>query len=272
MILEKQAPIAIFDSGVGGLSVLIEVRKILPYEKIIYLADKKRHPFGTRSKNEIEKITDEIINFLISKNAKLIIIACNTASTVKLDDLRAKYNVPIIGMIDIEVISKYINEFTGNSVGLIGTSATVNSKAYDDIIKKLNTDIKLYSKDCSKLVPLVETGKIESDSFKEALNNCLSPLLSDGITNLIIGCTHFSFIIERIKDLLGNNVNVFNPPRFVAHYVKEKLLHEGLLNNSREIYEPEYLVTSKKDEFINTGHKMTSLDLKNVKLIKLYGF
>ncbi|GAH56184.1 unnamed protein product, partial [marine sediment metagenome] len=111
MILEKQAPIAIFDSGVGGLSVLIEVIKILPYEKIIYLADKKRHPFGTRSKNEIEKITDEIINFLISKNAKLIVIACNTASTVKLDDLKAKYNVPIIGMIEPEVVSQYINKF-----------------------------------------------------------------------------------------------------------------------------------------------------------------
>ncbi|MBA7596316.1 Glutamate racemase 1 [subsurface metagenome] len=269
MILKRHKPIAIFDSGIGGLSVLIEIKKILPDEKIIYLADKKRHPFGTRSKDEIEKIVYEIINFLISKNVKMIVIACNTASTIKLDDLRKEYEIPVIGMIEPEVVSQYINKFRGNSVGLIGTTATINSKAYDDVIKKLNTDIKLYSKDCSKLVPLIETGKIESDSFKEELNNCLSLLLSDGITNLIIGCTHFSFIIERINDLLGNNVNVFNPSRFVAHYVKEKLSHEGLLNSFREIYEPEYLITSKRDEFINTGHKMTSLAFKNLKLITI---
>jgi len=269
VILKRHKPIAIFDSGIGGLSVLIEIKKILPDEKIIYLADKKRHPFGTRSKDEIEKIVYEIINFLISKNVKMIVIACNTASTIKLDDLRKEYEIPVIGMIEPEVVSQYINKFRGNSVGLIGTTATINSKAYDDVIKKLNTDIKLYSKDCSKLVPLIETGKIESDSFKEELNNCLSLLLSDGITNLIIGCTHFSFIIERINDLLGNNVNVFNPSRFVAHYVKEKLSHEGLLNSFREIYEPEYLITSKRDEFINTGHKMTSLAFKNLKLITI---
>ena len=269
MILKRHEPIAIFDSGIGGLSVLIEIKKILPYEKIIYLADKKRHPFGTRPKNEIEKIAYEIINFLISKNVKMIVIACNTASTIKLDDLRKEYEIPVIGMIEPEVVSQYINKFRGNSVGLIGTTVTINSKAYDDVIKKLNTDIKLYSKDCSKLVPLIETGKIESDSFKEELNNCLSLLLSDGITNLIIGCTHFSFIIERINDLLGNNVNVFNPSIFVAHYVKEKLSHEGLLNSFREIYEPEYLITSKRDEFINTGHKMTSLAFKNLKLITI---
>lgn len=269
MILKRYEPIAIFDSGIGGLSVLIEIKKILPYEKIIYLADKKRHPFGTRSKDEIEKIVYEIINFLISKNVKMIVIACNTASTVKLDDLRKEYEIPVIGMIEPEVVSQYINKFRGNSVGLIGTTATINSKAYDDVIKKLNTDIKLYSKDCSKLVPLIETGKIESDSFKEALNNCLSLLLIDGITNLVIGCTHFSFIIKRIKDLLRNNVNIFNPSRFVAHYVKEKLSHEGLLNNFREIYEPEYLITSKRYEFINTGHKMTSLAFKNLKLITI---
>ena len=269
MILKRHKPIAIFDSGIGGLSVLIEIKKILPDEKIIYLADKKRHPFGTRSKDEIEKIVYEIINFLISKNVKMIVIACNTASTIKLDDLRKEYEIPVIGMIEPEVVSQYINKFRGNSVGLIGTTATINSKAYDDVIKKLNTDIKLYSKDCSKLVPLIETGKIESDSFKEELNNCLSLLLSDGITNLIIGCTHFSFIIERINDLLGNNVNVLNPSIFVAHYVKEKLSHEGLLNSFREIYEPEYLITSKRDEFINTGHKMTSLAFKNLKLITI---
>lgn len=269
MILEKQAPIAIFDSGVGGLSVLIEIRKILPYEKIIYLADKKRHPFGTRSKNEIEKITDEIINFLISKNAKLIVIACNTASTVKLDDLRVKYNVPIIGMIDIEVISKYIKKFKGTTLGLIGTNATVRSKAYDDVIKKLDSKIKIYSKDCSKLVPFIESGEIEEDDFKEEFKNCLSPLLKNEITDLIIGCTHFSFIIKKIKDLLGSNIKLFDPSRYVAQFVMEKLSEKKLLNNSKQIYEPEYLVTAKKEEFITSAQKMTSLILNDAKLITI---
>jgi len=269
MILEKQAPIAIFDSGVGGLSVLTEIMKILPHEKIVYLADKKRHPFGICSREEIEKITHEIIDFLILRNSKIIVMGCNTASTIELNDLRKEFKIPIIGMIEPEVISQYINKFTGTEVGLIGTNATVRSKAYDYVINKINPNIKLYSLNCSNLVPFIEAGKIESHSFKKALNNCLSPLLSNGITNLIIGCTHFSFIIERIKDLLGNNVNVFNPSRFVAHYVKDKLSHEGLLNDSVEIYEPEYLVTSKRDEFINSVRKITSLVLKNTKLIKL---
>ncbi|MFH1583983.1 MAG: glutamate racemase, partial [Actinomycetota bacterium] len=205
MILKRKDPIAIFDSGVGGLSVLIEVKKILPYEKIIYLADKKRHPFGTRPKDEIEKIAYEIINFLISKDVKMIVIACNTASTVKLDDLTAKYKVPIIGMLDIEVISKYIKKFKGADVGLIGTRATVRSKSYDNVIKKLDSKIKIYSMDYSKLVPFIESGKIEEDDFKDEFKNCLSPLLNNEITDLIIGCTHFSFIIKKIKDFFGKN-------------------------------------------------------------------
>ncbi len=269
MILEKQAPIAIFDSGVGGLSVLIEIRKILPYEKIIYLTDKKRHPFGTRSKNEIEKITDEIINFLISKNAKLIVIACNTASTVKLNDLRAKYNVPIIGMIEPEVISQYINEFTGKLAGLIGTKATVRSKAYNNVINKLNSKVNLYSKSCSELVPLIESGEIEDNNFMEELKNCLSPLLKVKITELIIGCTHFSFIIKKIKDLLGSNIKLFDPSRYVAQFVMEKLSEKKLLNNSKQIYEPEYLVTAKKEEFITSAQKMTLLILNDAKLITI---
>jgi len=272
VILKRKDPIAIFDSGVGGLSVLIEVRKILPYEKMIYLADKKRHPFGTRSKNEIEKITDEIINFLISKNAKLIVIACNTASTVKLDDLRAKYNVPIIGMIEPEVISQYINEFTGKLAGLIGTKATVRSKAYNNVINKLNSKVNLYSKSCSGLVPLIESGKIEDNNFREELKNCLFPLLKVEITELIIACTHFSFIIKKIKDFLGTSINIYDSSKYIAQFVKDKLSQEKLLNDSKDIFEPDYLVTAKKEEFISTGQKITSLVLDNVKLIKLYGF
>lgn len=269
MITKRREPIAIFDSGIGGLSVLIEIKKILPYEKIIYLADKKRHPFGTRPKDEIEKIAYEIINFLISKNVKMIVIACNTASTIKLDDLRKEYKIPIIGMIEPEVVSKYIKKFKTNVVGLIGTNATIRSKAYDDVVKKLNSEVRLYSKNCSYLVPFIERGEIEDNNFKEKLKQCLIPFSKLEIKELIIGCTHFSFIIERIKDLLGNNVDVFDPSIFVAHYVKEKLSHEGLLNNSREIHEPEYLVTFKRDEFINTGHKMTSLAFKNLRLITI---
>ena len=269
MILKRHKPIAIFDSGIGGLSVLIEIKKILPYEKIIYLADKKRHPFGIRSKDEIEKIAHEIINFLISKNVKMIVIACNTASTIKLDNLRKEYKIPIIGMIEPEVVSQYINKFTGNSVGLIGTSATVNSKEYDDVIKKLNTDIKLYSKDCSKLVPFVETGKIEEDYFKEEFKNCLYPLFKNEITDLIIGCTHFSFIISKIKDSFGKNVRVLDPSKYVAQYVFTELSQKKLLNDSKKKHKFEYLVTAKKEEFVNTVQKMTSLILNDTKLIAI---
>jgi len=269
MILEKQAPIAIFDSGVGGLSVLIEIRKILPYEKIIYLADEKRHPFGTRPKDEIEKITDEIINFLISENAKLIVIACNTASTVKLDDLRTNYKAPIIGMIDSEVVFKYIKNFKGTAAGLIGTRATVRSKSYDNVIKKLDSKIKIYSNDCSKLVPFIESGKIEEDDFKDEFKNCLSPLLNNEITDLIIGCTHFSFIINKIKDSFGKNVKVFDPSKYIAQYVFKKLSQKKLLNDSKKKHKPEYLVTAKKEEFINTAHKITSLILNDAKLITI---
>lgn len=269
MNLKKQDPIAIFDSGIGGLSVLTEVRRILPHEKIIYLADKKRHPFGTRSENEIERITKEIINFLISKNVKLIVIACNTASTAKLDDLKKEYKIPIIGMIEPEVVSQYIKKFKANVVGLIGTRATVRSRSYDNVIKKLSSEVGLYSKNCSYLIPFIEGGEIEDYNFKEKLVRCLTPFLKLEIKDLILGCTHFSFIIKKIKDFFGNGIKVIDPSKYVAQYVIDKLSREELLNNSKEKYEPKFLVTTKKEEFITTAHKMTSLTLNNVKLIKL---
>jgi len=200
--------IGVFDSGLGGLSAIREILKILP-EDIIYFGDTGRVPYGNRSYDIIKKYGRQSVNFLLSKGVKKILVACGTVSSVALDDLRAEFaGVPLFGVIESACEKAVrIAECTGNKkIGVIGTQATVSSGAYEQYIKKLNNSCEVYSKACPLFVPLVENGHISDELAKLAASEYLRDLKELEVSSLILGCTHYPMLKDIISEIMGTEL------------------------------------------------------------------
>lgn len=215
--------IGIFDSGVGGLTVVREVFKQLPDYQIVYFGDTARTPYGNKSENLIKKYAIEDTNFLLGKGANLIIVACNTASAVASDELKAKYkNIPIFEVITPAV--KRASEMTKNKrLGIIGTKATIHSQIYEHLIRKNNPEIKVFSKASPLLVPLVEEGWLKKPETKMILKKYLHPLKLKQIDTLILGCTHYPLLKEIIQAKMSKRTNLIDPAQETVKEVKKYL-------------------------------------------------
>lgn len=222
-------PIGIFDSGVGGLTVVSEVIKLLPNEDIIYFGDTARVPYGSKSKETVLKFSSQIIRFLMSKNVKAIIIACNTVSSNCFSDLRDCFNIPIV-----EVVGPGAYACTkatkNNIVGVIGTEATIRSKAYEDKIKFINNSIKVYSKSCPLFVPLAEEGWTDNEITEMTAEIYLRELIDKGIDSILLGCTHYPLLKGCIKSIIGENINIINPAETTALNIKTFLENNNMIN------------------------------------------
>ena len=209
-------PIGVFDSGLGGLTVLKEIMKITPNENIVYFGDTARVPYGPRSKETIIKYTFQAIDFLISKNVKAIVIACNTATARASNE---KYDLPIIGV--IEAGAKTAAYTTKNKiVGVIGTDGTIRSKAYNIEIAKIDPEIKIVDKACPLFVPIVEEGWANTDIASLTAKRYLEELMDKGIDSLVLGCTHYPLLKRTIGEIVGENVKLVNPARETAKDLK----------------------------------------------------
>lgn len=240
-------PIGVFDSGVGGLTVASELIKRLPEEQIIYFGDTARVPYGTKSKDIVTRFSSQIIRFLLSKNVKAIVIACNTVSSNCMAELKQMFDVPIIGVVEPGV-NACIKATKNNRVGVIGTKATVSSGAYDRELKKINKDIEVFSKACTLFVPLVEEDWTDNDVAKQTIKIYLSDVLNKDIDTILLGCTHYPLLKDTIQKVVGEGIRVVNPASETAKFV-EKYLDENNLRNDKKQRDNLFFVSDECSTF-----------------------
>lgn len=225
----NSAPIGVFDSGVGGLTVAREIMRQIPNEKIIYFGDTARVPYGSKSKDTVTRFSKQIVRFLQSFDVKTIVVACNTASAYALDELEKEIDIPIIGV--VKPGAKVASEVTRNGkIGVIATEATIGSQIYTKYIKELNKDVTIYGKACPLFVPLVEEGLWQDPVTDEIAKRYLTELIDIDIDTLILGCTHYPLIRSTLGKIMGEGVSLVNPAYETARELKELLEQKGLLN------------------------------------------
>ena len=225
--MANNAPIGVFDSGIGGLTVVREIMRQIPNETIIYFGDTARVPYGSKSKQTIITYSRQIVKFLQTKNVKAIVIACNTASAFALETVSAENSIPIIGV--VKPGAKVAAETTKNgNIGIIGTEGTINSGIYNSFLSKTNPDVKVYGKACPLFVPLVEEGWLEDPITVEVAKRYMSELQAYDIDTLVLGCTHYPLIRHIIGSIVGDKVALVNPAFETARSLKEVLRNNGL--------------------------------------------
>lgn len=226
---QKSAPIGVFDSGVGGLTVAREIMRQIPNEKIIYFGDTARVPYGSKSKETVTRFSKQIVRFLQTFQVKTIVVACNTASAYALSELEKDIDVPIIGV--VKPGAKVAAEVTRNGkIGVIATEATIGSQIYTQYIKELNRDVTIFGKACPLFVPLVEEGLWQDPVTDEIAKRYLTELIDIDIDTLILGCTHYPLIRSTLGKMIGEGVTLVNPAYETARELKELLGQKGLLN------------------------------------------
>ena len=245
--LKKDAPIGVFDSGIGGLTVAREIMRQIPNEKIIYFGDTARMPYGSKSRETVAGFSKQIVRFLETFQVKTIVVACNTASAYALDELEKELDIPIIGV--IRPGAKTAAEVTRNGrIGVIATEATIGSQMYNKYIQELNKDVTIYGKACPLFVPLVEEGLWEDPVTDEIAKRYLSELIDIDIDTLILGCTHYPLIRSTVAKVMGDHVTLVNPAYETARELKELLMEKGLFNPV-----PPQLGTNKYEFFVSDG-------------------
>ncbi|MBN1526288.1 MAG: glutamate racemase [Candidatus Omnitrophica bacterium] len=247
-------PIGIFDSGVGGLTVVGEIRKILPREEMIYFGDTARVPYGTKSKETVTRFSVENVEFLMKHNVKLVVVACNTASSLSLDFLKRCFRVPIIGVIEPGAKGAVSSTRNGR-IGVIGTQATISSGAYERQIRKLRPDVRVFCRSCPMFVPLVEEGWLGKRVTAEIASIYLAPLRKKGVDTVVLGCTHYPLLKKVIGKAMGRGVRLIDSAREVAAGVKDLLDASGLLNDTGKGKKSRFFVSDEPGRFARMGER-----------------
>ncbi len=220
--MEKEKPIGVFDSGIGGLTVVKRIASTLPKENIIYFGDTARVPYGSKSNSTVIEYALQDAKFLMNKNVKAIVVACNTVSSVALKELRDNFNVPVIGMIEPGAKSA-VKETSNGRIGVIGTRATINNKAYSNEINKIDSKIKVFEKACPLFVPLAEEGWVNHKATYEIAEEYLKELKGLRIDTLVLGCTHYPILTDVIQKVIGENVKLIDSGIASAEVVYKEL-------------------------------------------------
>lgn len=263
-----EQPIGIIDSGVGGLTVAKEIMRQLPYEQILYLGDTARCPYGPRSGEEVKRFTWQLTNFLLDKNIKMLVIACNTATAVALEEIRNTLDIPVIGVIYPGAITAL--KVTKNyKIGVIGTEGTIKSDAYKMALQSINGSVTVSGLACPKFVPLVESGEYDGPVAKKVVSETLSTLKNKGLDTLILGCTHYPLLEPLIKKVMGSEVNVISSGEETAREVSSILYYNDLLTGKTGIPNHQFFTTGSSRIFSKIASKWLGQDITNVKTIKI---
>ena len=231
--MKKIQPIGIFDSGIGGMSVMLNIQSLLPDESLVYVADSLYAPYGLKSNSVILERSKAVIDYLIKKEfVKLIVVACNTATASSIRELRQIYKIPIIGM--EPAIKPATKSTTSKKVGILATNGTLESTKFAALLEIYSGDIKFYTQPCPGLVEVIEQGKINDLSTKILIKKYLDPFIKNEVDTVVLGCTHYIFIRELIQEIIGPNVEVIDTGLAVAKQVKNKLESHSLQNNLKE--------------------------------------
>lgn len=261
-------PIGVFDSGVGGLTVMKALMRELPNEDIIYFGDTARVPYGTKSKSTVTRFSTENVIFLMQHDVKLVVVACNTASSLSLDVLRRLFKIPILGVIDPGAQAACMATHN-KRIGVIGTRATIQSRAYEKAIRRFLPEAKVVSESCPLFVPLVEEGWLGNGVASKTADIYLSPLKRADIDTLILGCTHYPLLDKVITKAMGNGIKLVDSATLTAKKAKEILRGEGMLNSKRRKAEYSFYVTDEPSNFIRLGGKFLGRPLGSVKKVQV---
>ncbi|WP_099221420.1 glutamate racemase [Listeria costaricensis] len=260
--------IGFIDSGVGGLTVVKEVLKQLPHEQIYYLGDTARCPYGPRDREEVHKFTWEMTNFLVERNIKMLVIACNTATAAALKDIRAKLDIPVIGVIQPGSRAA-LKASRNNKIGILGTIGTVQSMAYPAALKTLNRHVEVDSLACPKFVSIVESGEYKSAIAKKVVAESLLPLKSTKIDTLILGCTHYPLLKPLIENFMGEGVAVINSGEETASEVSALLDYHNLLDATEESVQHRFFTTGSVPIFRSIAADWLSMPEMEIEHIEL---
>ena len=225
---DSQQRIGLFDSGVGGLTVLRQMCRQLPHESLLYFADSARLPYGTRSPQEILQFVREILDWMCGQNVKMIIMACNTSSALALETVRKEYDIPILGVI-LAGAKAAVKQ--GKRVGVIATPATVKSHAYRQAIQEINPQTKVWEIACPKFVHLIEQNQLHTDYTRQIALQYLTPLIERQIDTLVYGCTHYKHLETTIRSILSDSVQIIDPAEHIVVAAEKELALLGLSNN-----------------------------------------
>ncbi len=266
--LDPQSPIGVFDSGLGGLTVVKELFTSLPKENVVYFGDTARVPYGTKSRETIIRYSREIVEVLLKYKVKMVVVACNTASSLALDVLKKECPVPIVGVIDPGA-QKAALSTKSKKVGIIATQSTVKSGKYARRLKDFDPKVHVISQPCPLFVPLVEEGWFEHDITRRVAHEYLDALKSQNIDTLILGCTHYPLLKKTISRVMGPKVTLIDSAREVAMEVKTTLQGQNILNPDKKAPRYLYLVSDEPDIFKYRAVRFLGTSIRNVKRCSL---
>lgn len=261
-------PIGVFDSGLGGLTVVKELMEHLPGENIVYFGDTARVPYGTRSNETVIRYSQQCIRFLLSQDVKMIVIACNTASSISLDIVSKVFDLPILGVIEpgAEVA---VASTKNKRIGVIGTQATVRSKAYEKAIRHLDPTLSIFSIPCSLFVPIVEEGWSDSKIALLTAERYLDNMKNEVVDTLLLGCTHYPLLQDTIGKVMGPSVRLVNPAEGTALEVGRILRTRGIYNNDKKEAKYNFFVSDLGDKFKDIGGSFLGKEIKYVQKIDI---
>lgn len=270
-LMQKNAPIGVFDSGIGGLTVAREIMRQIPNEKIIYFGDTARLPYGSKSQDTVRRYSEQIVRFLRTFRVKTIVVACNTVSAYALDILEEQTDIPVIGV--LKPGAKIAAEATRNGrVGVIATEATISSQMYTKYINNLKSGITIYEKACPLFVPLVEEGLWEDPVTDEIARRYLEELIDINIDTLILGCTHYPLIRSTLSRIMGNGVTLVNPAYETAIELKQMLAGMNMLNTeppSLGNNKYQFYVSDKAEKFVRFANSIIKYGILSAKSVNI---
>ena len=247
-------PIGVFDSGVGGLTVVEEIRHLLPLEDIVYYADTANFPYGQKSVAELRRLAAEATCFLIGKKAKLVVVACNTASSAALSALRQQFPLPFVGM--VPAIKPASAATRNGKVGVIATEATFQAEVFADLVAEFAQGVRVFVKPCPGLTELVEKGETDSPEIRRLLHLYLDPMLAEGIDVLVLGCTHYPFLRPAIESVVGNGVTVIDTGLPVARQVVRMIEAHDLATDSPQHGKLACFTSGDEERFMTVGRML----------------
>jgi glutamate racemase len=286
-------PIGVFDSGVGGLTVMKEIMLQMPEENILYIGDTARVPYGIRSSETVTRYSIEMVDFLVGKGIKLLVIACNTASAFALPAIRERFDIPVVGVIEPGA-KRAIEATKSKMIGIIGTEGTIRSNSYVHainslygnspvVIKEHGTirfdryfeigldDIKIFTKACPLFVPLAEEGWLSNDVAFLTAEHYLGGLKKENIDTLVLGCTHYPLLKEVISMVMGNNIVLVDSAQETAKEIKKTLIQFGIENTSASYHQRRFYVTDSPERFIKVGERFLEEKIEHIEKINIGG-
>ena len=246
--------IGVFDSGIGGLTVAKALQELLPNERIFYLGDTARVPYGNKSADTVERYSIELASMLIRENAKVIVVACNTVSSVAIPKLRTHVSVPVIGVIEPGAQAA-VTTTRNRHIGVIGTRATIRSGAYENALRALNVHVRVSSQACPLFVPLIEEGLLNDALTDQTIKRYLDPMIAGGIDTLVLGCTHYPLMKTVIGNVVGRDVRLIDSAHETAREAAEVLRTNSLENTTPNGARYRFIASDAPDTFLSLGQR-----------------